>query len=124
MGLDNIELFTISENQMRVFSAEMLYQFYKKQGKLINSLFEQLNKPTLDKEDLTAFIDYGIKTARMYQLKSENEVKRYLLVMARHGKDFNKESWAHIILNYAEFDTLLDELEEESLKVYELETLK
>ena len=44
--------------------------------------------------------------------------------MARHGKDFNKESWAHIILNYAEFDTLLDELEEESLKVYELETLK
>ena len=34
MGLDNIELFTISENQMRVFSAEMLHQFYKKTRKI------------------------------------------------------------------------------------------
>lgn len=88
----------IRKEQMQILSGHMRVNFRNRMAELVRKRFKEKFESQSD-EAVFAFIDHGISRAQNHGIGSRQDVRRYVLFMAAHGRDFDTEQeWARRVI--------------------------
>ncbi len=73
------------------------YKISKIECYIFEKNFQEILENTND-EELSSFIQFGISSAKPYNIETEINVARYITLMTKHGKEFDKQPWAKQII--------------------------
>ena len=96
-------MMTITDKQLMKISEIRMNGFIRQTSVFLRSTYAQEVQMFNDKE-LTEWIREGIANAKEYEIEEEDALIQYIVLMVKHGKEFDKEPWAKRILRSASDD--------------------